>query len=102
MGEIKSTLNAHTEYLQFISSEMKQMNANFVAYNKQLEIYINRSEILERSNADHESEVNKRLQPIEKHVVQVSLIGKLSLLFIGAPAAIYYVVQLFRLMTGKI
>jgi DNA-binding transcriptional regulator YbjK len=102
IGEIKATLNAHTESLTSIEGELKTMNVNFAAYNSSLETHIARTNLLEEMHQEQEKNIDDRLMPIERHVTQVSFIGKLATTAVVLPAAIYYIIQLFRVLTGKL
>lgn len=102
MGELKAKLDIHSDKLDSIDSELKAMNINFAKYNEQLVFHIQRSNKLEDLYQVQVKEIDKRLSPIEKHVIQVGFLGKIALAGVAFPAAIYYIAQLVRMLMGKI
>lgn len=94
--EIKTTLDALKDNVTGIQEELRVMNKTLLVNTEQLAVHIEGVRLAREQNELLRKETEARLQPIQDHVVRVNFIGKILALLIGAPAALFYVIQILK------
>lgn len=95
IGELNATMKIHGDRLDDITHELRTMNSILIRNTEQLEIHIKRTQQNEDAIRVTSESVDKRLQPIERHVVVISTYGKVLVAMASAPAILYYVIRFF-------
>jgi hypothetical protein len=112
IGELKATVDYLREDLVELRKSQDIMNQTLAVNTKQLELHIEGVKLAREQNDLLKKDVdtrfdsltlsmNAKFSPVQKHIDSVSILTKVALSCIGLPAAIYYVIKIVQLLTGK-
>jgi hypothetical protein len=102
IASLETKIDLLKESTDGISVELKEMNKTLSAQAEDLKFHIESVRLAREQNDLLKQDMDTRLAPIQKHVIQVNFLGKMMLVFVAFPAAVYYVAQIIRMLMGKI
>jgi hypothetical protein len=112
LGELKATVDYLREDLVMLRESQDIMNKTLAVNTAQLELHIEGVKLAREQNELLKKDVdtrfetlnvsmNNKFSPVQKHINNVSFLAKVGLALISTPAAIYYVIKIVQLLTGK-
>ena len=93
---IEDKLDDQGEQIKEVHKELKVMNNILIVNTEQLKIHIAGVTEARRQNDLYKEEMQRRLQPLEEANILARGYIRLALAFVGFPAGIYYIVQIFK------
>lgn len=98
---LEEKIDGQSESIKEIHKELKVMNETLIINTEQLKIHIEGVKLAREQNDLYRLDMESRIRPLEETNILARGYIKAGIFFIGTPAAIYYLVQIYKFVSNQ-